>query len=54
MHAKYLGEGTARDGKPGLGLIAHCLDSKDFRIKRLSLTAKGELLAAQFRNVVSR
>ena len=53
-HARHLGEGVARAGRQGLGLVAHNLDPKDVRIKRLSLTPKGELLAAQIANVVRR
>ena len=52
-HARYLGEGTGRDGKPGVGLIA-AHQVADDRAKRLSLTPKGELLALQLANVVGR
>ncbi len=53
-HVKYLGEGIARSGKPGLGLVTAIKPHADHRRRLLSLTPKGELLASQLRNVVDR
>jgi DNA-binding MarR family transcriptional regulator len=53
-HARYLGEGVSRSGKPGLGLISLRKPTNDHRRGLLSLTPKGEMLAAQIHNVVGR
>ncbi len=51
-YGKYLGEGTNRAGKPGLGLLAKRRPNEDHRVRLLSLTPKGEMLVAWLHNVV--
>ena len=53
-YGKYLGDGTNRAGKPGLGLLTKRRPNEDHRVRLLSLTPKGEMLVTWLHNVVSR
>lgn len=53
-YGKYLGDGTTRAGKPGLGLLTKRRPNEDHRVRLLSLTPKGEMLVTWLHNVVSR